>query len=188
MQHIFENIFPQLLNSQALDLLEIIVVTEWEGLSFFWGKKEVAALCTNKLTREKCQRLTTFCCSGGWIKTIISFFCVRSGDNWEVDQKRPMLIARVGADPLLPPTTGWQFYDRIGNLKEDSTLECFFPTASPPCCITVSLSGPAREAHGDCEGEYKSTGLISMGRPVNIIIDQNLILTFLAGFQIGGVG
>ena len=167
------------------------MVTEWEGLSFFWGKKEVASLYTNKLTREKCQRLTTLCYSGGWIETIISFFCVRSGDNWLVDQNASIngtrLIARVGADPLLPPTTGWQFYDWDRNLKEDSTLECSFPTASPPCCLTVSLSGPAREAHGDCEGEYKSTGLVSMGRPVNIIIDQNLILIFLAGFQIGRV-
>ena len=167
------NFFHQPLNSRALDLLEITLVTEWEGLSFFWGKKELAALCTNKLTREKCQRLTTLCCSGGSVKTITSFFCVRSGDNWLVDQDGTHMTAGVGADPLLPPTTGWQFYDWDRNLnfkekKEDSTLECSFPTASPPCCITVSLSGPAREAHGDCEGEYKSTGLISMGRPVNI--------------------
>ena len=31
-----------------------------------------------------------------------------------------------------------------------------------------ALTGAANEAHGDCEGEYKSTGLISMGRKVNI--------------------
>ena len=122
-----------------------------------------------------------------WVRCACGNVYIRSGDNWEVAKQNdpfdPYLTARVGADPLLPPTTGWQFYDWSGNLKEDSTLECSFPTASPPCCITVSLSGPAKEAHGDCEGEYKSTGLISMGRPVNIIINQNLILTFFGRFS-----
>merc|ERR1712037_857601 len=36
----------------------------------------------------------------------------------------------------------------------------------PPCCLTVSLSGAAKEAQGECEGEYKSTGLVSAGREV----------------------
>ena len=63
--------FPQPLNSQALDPLEIIRVPEWEGLSFSLGRREMAPLCTNKLTQEKCQRMMKFCCSGGKIKIII---------------------------------------------------------------------------------------------------------------------
>ena len=128
-------------------------------------------LCTNKLTQEKCQRMTKFCCSGGKTKFICSLFCIRSGDKWLVEQKGhgPTLSLKSSkeADPFLPPTTGWLFYNE-GDFEEDPSLTCSPPSNSPPCCLTVTLSGAAKEAHGDCQGEYKSTGLISMGRPVNI--------------------
>ena len=100
---------------------------------------------------------------------MIPLFLIRSGDKWLVEQKGyPMsLKSNVGADSLLPPTTGWLFYNReTDDFEEDPSLTCSLPSLSPPCCLTVTLSGAAKEAHGDCEGEYKSTGLISMGRPV----------------------
>ena len=164
--------FPQPLNSQALDPLEIIRVIQWEGLSFSLGRKEMDPLCTNKLTQEKCQRMMKFCCSGGKTEISIPLFCIRSGDKWLVEQKgySPSLKTREEADPFLPPTTGWLFFKTAGvDFKEDPSLTCSPPSNSPPCCLTVTLSGAAKEAHGDCEGEYKSTGLISMGRPVKII-------------------
>ena len=126
-------------------------------------------LCTNKFTQEKCQRVIKFCCSGGKTKIIFSLFCIRSGDKWQVKQKgyAVYLETREEADPFLPPTTGWLFYNgRVD--EEDPSLTCSPPSQSPPCCLTVTLSGAAKEACGDCEGEYKSTGLISTGRPVNI--------------------
>ena len=127
-------------------------------------------LCTNKLTQGKCQRMMKFCCSGGKTKITVPLICIRSGDLWLVRQKGSCasLGASVGPNPFLPPSTGWMFY-KSGNFEEDPSLTCSLPSTSPPCCLTVTLSGAAKKAHGDCEGEYKSTGLISMGRPVKII-------------------
>ena len=87
------------------------------------------------------------------------------------------LRASVGIEPNQPPSNGWKFYnwDTTG-WEEDATISCSIFDNSPPCCLTVTLSGAAKEAHGffgkpigACEGEYKSTGLMSMGRPVIFI-------------------
>ena len=162
--------FPQPLSSQALDPLEIIGVTLWEGLNFSLGRKEMDPLCTNKFTQEKCQRMMKFCCSGEIIENSIPLFCIRSGDKWLVEKKGnpKSLQSTVGVDSFVPPTNGWLFYN-YGRFQEDPSLTYSVPSTSPPCCLTVTLSGAAKEAHGDCEGEYKSTGLISTGRPVKII-------------------
>ena len=78
------------------------------------------------------------------------------------------LKASVGDDPLHPPTTGWLFKNwATGKFEEDKSLTCApLDTSSPPCCVTVQLSGPAREAVGQCEGVYYSTDLMSAGRKV----------------------
>ena len=128
-------------------------------------------LSTNKLTQEKCQRILKLCCTGGKTKDISPIPCIRCKEEWLVEKEgyTTSLKASVGADPLLPPTTGWLFKNwRTGEFEEDASTTCTPFSSSPPCCLTVTLSGAAKEAHGDCEGEYKSTGLISMGRPVNI--------------------
>ena len=75
----------------------------------------------------------------------------------------------MGAEPNQPPSTGWKFYNWDTGYEVDTTISCSIYVNSPPCCLTVTLSGAAKEAHGKCEGEYKSTGLISMGRPVIFI-------------------
>ena len=164
--------FPQPLNSQALDPLEIIGLTQWEGLSFSLGRKEMDPMCTNKFTQEKCQRMMKFCCSGGRIKIIINIFCIRSGDEWLVEKEGylPSLKTREEVDPFLPPTTGWLVNKGRGVFEADPTLTWSPPSNSPPCCLTVTLSGAAKEAQAKCEGEYKSTGLVSSGRPVIIIL------------------
>ena len=132
-------------------------------------------LCTNKLTQEKCQRLEKFCCSGRKKKIIFPLFCcIRSGDEWLVEGKglsTAFLKTSVGPYAFLPPTTGWLFFNwETEDFEEDPSLSCSLPSTSPPCCLTVTLSEAAKEAHGDCEGEYKSTDLISKGRKVNIIL------------------
>ena len=154
-----------------MDLLEIIRATIWEGLRFSLGRREMAPLSTNKLTQEKCQRMMKFCCSGGKTKISIPLFCIRSGDKWLVERKgyEPSLKATLEIDPFILPTTGWLFFNwKTKVFEEDPSLRCSLPSTSPPCCLTVTLSGAAKEAHGGCEGEYKSTSLVSMGRPVNI--------------------
>ena len=75
------------------------------------------------------------------------------------------LKTREDTDPFIPPSTGWLF-NNYRDFEEDPSLTCSLPSTSPPCCLTVTLSGAAKEAHGHCEGEYKSTGLTSMGRQV----------------------
>ena len=176
---IHNNFFHQPLNSQALDPPEMITVTKWEGLSFSLGRKEMDPLCSNKFTQEKCQWVIKFCCAGGIIKIIINIFCIRYRDEWLVRGLGIVasLKTRGEVDPFLPPTTGWLFYKgrevfevyKAGrDFEEDPSLTCSLPSSSPPCCLTVTLSGAAKEACGDCDGEYKSTGLISMEREVNM--------------------
>ena len=52
----------------------------------------------------------------------------------------------------------------------DSTMTCSLPTPSPPCRLTLSLSGQAKELHGQLEGTYTDTGLVSLGRPVIVLL------------------
>ena len=171
------------MNSQALDPLEIIGVTEWEGLSFALVRREMDPLCTNKLTQEEGQRRMKFCCSGGKTKIIITFFWYRSGDVWWVKEKgyHSFALKSTKADnPFLPPTSGWTFFEYTsydngkGCYVEDPSLKLTLPSTLPPCCLTLTLSGAAEKSHKNCEGEYKSTGLISMGRPVNIFYYNNI--------------
>ena len=78
------------------------------------------------------------------------------------------LKANAGDDPLHPPTTGWLFRKSVRDeFEEDKSLTCApLDTSSPPCCVTLHLNGPAREAVGQCEGVYYSTDLMSAGRKV----------------------
>ena len=99
----------------------------------------------------------------------------RSKDEWLVQDSHywQLLRARVGADQTPSTCTGWKVYtnddSEYSYWDDDQSIICQVYVSSPPCCLTVSLSGAAKEAHGDCEGEYKSTELMSMGRPVSII-------------------
>ena len=123
----------------------------------------------DKLAQERYQD----CCTGE--KNFPSLLC-RSGDDWLVGIPGNIAVLKssVRGNPNQPPRTGWLFFKESkvageNHYKEDPSLTCTIPVDSPPCCLTVSLSGPAKKAHGDCEGEYKSTELMSMGRPVSII-------------------
>ena len=96
----------------------------------------------------------------------------RSGDKWLVGEKgyRAFLKASVqGEEPNQPPTTGWKFYNWETRMYEEAPgLTCTIPTTSPSCCLTVSLSGRAKEIQGKCEGKYESTGMFSFGREVGV--------------------
>ena len=77
------------------------------------------------------------------------------------------LKASVGDDSLIPPTTGWKFYNSVTSAyEEDPQLTCRSTPTSSSCSVTVSLSGLAKEFQGECEGEYKDTGMRSVGRKV----------------------
>ena len=78
-----------------------------------------------------------------------------------------LLKAGAGEDPTLPPSAGWQFQNNQGKFEEDPSVRCrALPAGSPPCSVTLKLSGLAKDFQGKCEGEYKDTGLRSMGRKV----------------------
>ena len=80
------------------------------------------------------------------------------------------LKASVGVEPNQPPSTGWKFFNVYTcEYVFDATISCSIYVNSPPCCLTVTLSGAAKEVQGKCEGEDESTGLISRGWPVIII-------------------
>ena len=96
----------------------------------------------------------------------------RSGDEWLIGEKGddPLLKASVVAVPNQPPSTGWKFYNYATEEYEaDELVSCCNFVNTHPCCLTISLSGAAKEAHKACEGTYKSIGLVSTGRPVMII-------------------
>ena len=128
---------------------------------------------TDRLTQEKCQMNTTSS-STGKIKQCHSSHFTRSGDTWlarsdEQKEDTLRLKAEVGDEPTQPPATGWEYMDwEADDWEEDESLKCTIPVSSPPCCLTVTLTGPAKEAQGKCEGTYKPTGLISSGRKVKV--------------------
>ena len=97
----------------------------------------------------------------------------RSGNEWLVEKeaggedKEAYLKASVGENLLIPPTTGWKFRNLDTKAFEDDLqLTCSSTPTSSSCSVTVSLSGLAKEIQGECEGEYKDTGLRSTGRKV----------------------
>ena len=120
---------------------------------------------TYRLTQERYETVQK--CSTG--ETCLLFTPpTRSGDEWHVGpkEKQPRLKASVGGEPNRPPKTGWKFLDK--DYEEDPSLTC--TDVSDPCCLTVSLSGPAKEAQGKCEGEYQSTGLMRNGKQVVAVL------------------
>ena len=73
-----------------------------------------------------------------------------------------------------PSTTGWQFKNwSTDKYEDDGSLTCNNFIASAPCYLTLSLNGGAKEVQGKCEGVYKRTGLVSMGREVREIYQQS---------------
>ena len=89
----------------------------------------------------------------------------------------------MAANPFIPPTTGWLFYNGE-DFKEDPYLTCSLPSTSPPCCLTVTLKGAAKEVQGKCEGKYNSSGLVSAGREVKLHFDKTSFFDF-EGVQAG---
>ena len=142
-----------------------IIAISWEGLRSLRGKNEMVARSTNRLTQEQCQeKRRTLCCSGGGVSYLATAFFIRSGEEWKICGS---LKASVGVEPNKPPTNGWKFYNGK-DFETDPMLTCSPIVNSPPCCLTVSLSGGAKKAQGKCEGEYRSMELTSMGLPVKI--------------------
>ena len=79
----------------------------------------------------------------------------------------PEMKASVGAVADRPPAKGWKYFNPdTEEYLEDPSLTCNIFVSSPPCCLTISLSGRAKQVQSKCEGEYKSTGLFKAGRLV----------------------
>ena len=95
-------------------------------------------------------------------------------------------LSSLGDNPNIVPTTGWQFGNRDTQKYEiDPLFECHPLTASPPCKVTVSLSGLAKETEGECQGEYKETGLMSRGKKESNVEYVSLLIELFVGFQAG---
>ena len=118
-------------------------------------------------------------------KAPLFFLLSRSGNEWLVEDEKYIanFKASVGENPLIPPTTGWNFRNfDIKEYEEDPQLRCSSTPSSSFCSVTVSLKGWAKELQGECEGDYKDTGLRSVGRKVikmfNMLILCSLRFTF----------
>ena len=109
-------------------------------------------------------------------KVSLSLLLTRSDGEWRIGKKGgdAYLKASVGDKPIQPPTSQWRFINfDTGYYEDDANMRCSTPSTSTPCCLTVNLSGAAKEAQAKCEGEYKSTGLVSAGREVQLQFDKN---------------
>ena len=104
-----------------------------------------------------------------WGKPLFFSLLSRSDNEWLVGEYgyEAALKASVGQETLIPPTTGWKFCNfETKTYEEDTHLTCSSIPSSSSCSVTVSLSGLSKEIQGECEGEYKDTGLRSRGRKV----------------------
>ena len=163
----------QALKSCPMDQLGSFGEGLWASLSLCMGRKKRVVLCTNRLSQGRCQ----------WMPMDGSIFCTgdntpplhpppipRSGDEWwigEMGDPVPEMKASVGAVADRPPATGWKCFDpETEEYLEDPSLTCNIFVSSSPCCLTISLSGRAKQVQSKCEGEYKSTGLFKAGRLV----------------------
>ena len=139
------------------------------GMSLCQGRNEKGLQSTDKLTQERYQASSTIDFTGEKYPLSLPS---RLGDEWLVGTtgQLALLKASVGGNVDQPPTSGWQFFNgRTDEYEEDGSLTCNNLLASTPCCLTLSLNGRAKEIQGKCEGVYKSTGLVSMGREVSQI-------------------
>ena len=93
------------------------------------------------------------------------------------------------SNPTLPPSTGWQVRKGYEEFEEGPSVRCrALPAGSPPCSVTLKLSGLAKDFQGKCEGEYKDTGLRSLGRQVTFrSIKSFSHFKQLIGVQTGGL-
>ena len=154
------------MSCQVVAPAKIIWAAQWAGLSLFRVLRKRDLRSTDRLNQEKCKATMTSVCSGE--KSPSFFLLARSGNEWVVGEEGyEFLKANMQEDPLTPPTTGWKFFNYVTRkYEEDPQLQCTSPPSSPPCSVTVSLSERAKEFQGECDGEYKETGLRSMGRKV----------------------
>ena len=152
-----------------LDPLESNRVTWLAGMSLCKGRNKKGLQSTDRLTQERYQAGSTTNFTGEKYPLSLP---TRLGDEWLVGTtgEQAFLKSRVGGKEDQPPTAGWQFYNcSTDKYEEDGSLTCNNNIASAPCCLTLRLNGRAKEVHGKCEGVYKSTGLVSMGREVREI-------------------
>ena len=139
------------------------------GMSLCQGRNEKGLQSTDKLTQERYQASSTIDFTGEKYPLSLPS---RLGDEWLVGTtgQLALLKASVGGMVDQPPTAGWVFKNwSTDKYEEDGSLTCNNFLASTPCCLTLSLNGRAKEVQGKCEGVYKSTGLVSMGREVREI-------------------
>ena len=134
--------------------LKTIKAVQWAGLSLCRALRKVDLQSTDRLTQEKCQAITILFYTGDRIPSF--FLLSRSVNEWLVGEEgnEVGLKENVGEDPLIPPTTGWKFYNKdMKAFEEDAHLTYIGPTASESasCSITVSLSGRAKDIQRDCE-------------------------------------
>ena len=154
-----------------MDQPGITLATPLENTNWLSVVRKTTAWCTSRLNRRRYQATGTTCCTG---ETVVppSLFSRRGGE-WLVEEEggwASWLKASVVEDePDQPPSAGWKFFNwDTGDYDSDESLICTEFLNAPPCHLTIHLGGRAKELHGECEGEYEPTKMISMGRTVMI--------------------
>ena len=121
-------------------------------------------------------------------KRIEGFTDLKGTGEYHTVLPSTVLKANLEGNPLLLPSTGWQFHKGQGKFEEDPSVRCrALPADSPPCSVTLKLSGRAKDFQGKCEGEFKDTGLRNRGRQVTFSNIKSFANYSLIGVQTGGL-
>ena len=155
------------MNCRVVAPAKTIRATQWEGLSLCRVLRKRDLQSTDRLTQERYQAHSTISFTGENYPLSLPFSL---GDEWLVGTTGMEAFLKARGKENQPSTTGWQFKNwSTDKYEEDGSLTCNNFITSTPCCLTLSLNGRAKEVQGNCEGVYKSTGLVSMGREVREI-------------------
>ena len=153
-----------------MDQPDINEATPLENTNWLWVMRKTTARCTSRLTRRRYQATRTTCCTGERVSPPYLFS--RRGGEWLVGQEGNIACLKASVvedEPDQHPSAGWKFYTWITKEYDcDESLICTEFLNAPPCHLTITLSGRAKELQGECGGEYEPTEMISVGRTVII--------------------
>ena len=153
-----------------MDLRDITMASPLENTNWWSVVWKTTARSTSRLTRRRFQANTNPCCTGKRVVTLHLFS--RRGGEWLVGQEGNIACLKASVvedEPDQHPSAGWKFYTWITKEYDcDESLICTEFLNAPPCHLTITLSGRAKELQGECGGEYEPTEMISVGRTVII--------------------
>ena len=153
-----------------MDYLNITKASPLENMNWWSVVRKTTARCTSRLNQRRYAATGTLSCTGETVVPI-SLFSRREG-VWLVGEEGEAVLLKasvVDGETIQPPSAGWKYLNvNTEEYDSDESLICSAFVNAPPCHLTITLSGRAKELQGECGGEYEPTEMISVGRTVII--------------------